>query len=145
MNIDFERIREKFLQSKKYWNKLKGIITKTSEELENDFDSQLISERVFEVLSQSLLDICTHIIAQSEESAPQSYSDCMKRLGKIGIIKLETSEKLVSLIKMRNIIVHQYGDINYKLLIEGLQELYKDFPIFEQEILEWITLKEGVN
>ncbi len=118
MTIDFDRIREKFLHSKKYWNKLHGIIIKSSEELEKDFDSQLIAERVFEVLSQTLLDICTHIIAQSEESAPQSYSDCMKKLGKIGVIKNETSKKLISLIKMRNIIIHQYEDINYGLLSE---------------------------
>ena len=145
MSFDFERIREKFLRSKKYWNKLRGMITKTSEEIERDFDSQLISERLFEVLSQTLLDICTHIIAQSNEETPQSYSDCMKKLEKLGVIKLETSEKLVSLIKMRNIIVHQYGEINYQFLYEGLRELYEAFPIFEEEILEWIELKVSEN
>lgn len=143
MNIDFNRIREKFLSIKKYWNKLSSLIAKNSEEIERDLDIQLISERIFEILSQTLLDICTHIIAQSEENAPQNYSDCMKKLGKIGVIKQETSEKLVSLIKVRNIIVHQYGDIDYKLLYEGLHEIYKDFPQFESEVLDWIKKKEG--
>jgi uncharacterized protein YutE (UPF0331/DUF86 family) len=142
MNINFGRIREKFLQSKKYWIKLNTIIAKSPEEVEKDLDLQLISERIFEILSQIVLDICTHIISQSEESAPQNYSDCIKKLGKIGIIEQETSVKLISLIKMRNIVVHQYGDIDYNLLLQGLKDLHHDYIQFENEILSWINTIE---
>jgi len=142
MNVDFKRIREKFLRSKKYWNKVKEIIKKSAEEFEKDLDSQLIAERIFEILSQTILDICTHILAQSEERAPQSYSDCIKKLGTLGIITSETSEKLVSLIKMRNIIIYQYGDINYKLLIERMRKLHRNFLMFEKQILDWIQIQE---
>ena len=140
--MELDRIREKFLKSKKYLNKLKTIITESYENIENDLNLQLISERIFEVLSQVLLDICTHIISNSKEDPPESYTDCMKKLGKIGVIKPKTTEKAVLLIKMRNIIVHQYGDINYRLLLEGLRELDEDFPQIEKEILEWIKTKE---
>ncbi|MFW9989012.1 MAG: DUF86 domain-containing protein [Candidatus Odinarchaeota archaeon] len=141
--MELDRIREKFLTSKKYLNKLKTIIAESHENLENNLDLQLISERIFEVLSQLFLDICTHIISNSSEDPPESYTDCMKKLGKIGVIQPKTTEKTISLIKMRNIIVHQYGDINYRLLLEGLRELDKDFPQFEKEILEWIESKEN--
>ena len=102
-----------------------------------------MAERIFEILSQVLLDICTHIIAHSEEPPPLTYSDCMKKLGKLKIITPQIAEKATSMIKMRNIIVHQYTDIDYILLYEGLCELHNDFPEFQKEILEWIDSQEN--
>jgi len=135
-------IREKLLSSKKYWSKLKEIISKTSEDLEKDLDLQLKAERLFEILSQILLDICTHIIARTNEPPPKTYSDCMKKLGELGIISQLTAEKITLLVKMRNFIVHQYSKINYQFLFKGLCDLNNDFPQFQEEILKWIETKE---
>ena len=141
--VDFFWIREKLLSSKKYWPKLEDLLIKTPENLETDIDLQLKGERIFEILGQIILDICTHIIAYIKEPPPQTYSDCMKKLGKLDIITPETAEKTASLVKMRNIIVHQYEKINYHLLFDGLCELHKDFPQFQEEILMWISSQEN--
>ena len=109
--IDPSWLREKFLFSKKYWSKLEEIISKSSDDLDRDLDLQLMAERIFEILSQIILDICTHIIAHLKESPPQTYADCMKKLGNLGILSSQTAEKATSLAKMRNIVVHQYGKI----------------------------------
>jgi len=135
-------IHQKFLSSKKYWIKLNEIISKDSKDLEEDIDLQLKAERIFEILSQILLDVCTHIIAHSKESPPQTYSECMKKLASLSIILSETAQKAAALVKMRNIIVYQYSNINYRLLFEGLHELHKDFPQFQKEILSWIDSQE---
>ncbi len=135
-------IREKLLSSKKYWSILEEIILKTSEDLEMDIDLQLKAERIFEILCQILLDICTHIIAHTREPPPQTYSDCMKKLGNLGVITAQTAEKATSLVKMRNIVVHQYDNINYRLLFKGLCKLFEDFPLFQEEILTWIDSQE---
>lgn len=143
--MDFNRIRKKLLNCKKYLDKIKSLLDKTPEDLEKDLDLQLISERIFEILSQTVLDICTHIIAESNEGPPESYADCMKKLGVLGVIKPETATTATGLVKMRNVVVHQYGDINYKLLLDGLREIYRDFPQIEKEILNWIHSKESNN
>jgi len=140
--INSSWLREKFLSSKKYWSKLEDLISKTSDELDKDLDLQLVAERIFEILSQIILDICTHIIAHLKESPPQTYADCMKKLGDLGIISPQTAEKATSLVKMRNIVVHQYGKINYQLLFEGLHELHQEFPQFQKEVLRWIDSQE---
>ena len=141
--IDFFWIREKLLSSKKYWPKLEDLIIKTPDDFETDIDLQLKGERIFEILGQIILDICTHIIANSKEPPPQTYSDCMKKLGKLDVITPQTAEKITSLVKMRNIIVHQYDTINYHLLFDGLCELHKDFLQFQEEILTWIDSHEN--
>jgi len=140
--IDATWVREKFLSSKKYWSKLSHIISRTSDDLERDLDLQLTAERIFEILIQIILDICTHIIAHVKESPPQTYAECMKKLSNIGVISEQTGDLTTSLVKMRNIVVHQYGKINYKLLFEGLRELNEGFPIYQDEVLKWIESQD---
>jgi len=140
--IDAIWVREKFLSSKKYWSKLNELISKTSDDLESDLDLQLTAERIFEILIQIILDICTHIIANVKESPPQTYAECMKKLSNIGVISEQTGELAISLVKMRNIVVHQYGKINYSLLFEGLKELSEGFPIYQDEVLKWIESQD---
>lgn len=140
--IDATWVREKFLSTKKYWSKLNDIISKTSDDLESDLDLQLKAERIFEILIQIILDICTHIIANMKESPPQTYAECMKKLSNIGVISEQTGELAISLVKMRNIVVHQYGKINYNLLFEGLRELSEGFPIYQDEVLKWVESQD---
>lgn len=85
-----------------------------------------------------MLDICTHIIAMSQTTSPASYVDSMTKLGNIHILNKERSHKYSTLIKMRNVIVHQYDTINLSMLYESLSELLIDFGNFKKEILEWI-------
>ncbi len=140
--IDATWVREKFLSSKKYWTKLSDIISKTSDDLESDLDLQLTAERIFEILTLLILDICTHIIAHVKESPPQTYAECMKKLSNIGVISEETVELATSLVKMRNIVVTQYGKINYNLLFEGLRELSEGFPVYQDEVLKWVESQD---
>ena len=65
--INISWLREKFLFSKKYISKLNDIISEPSENLKTDLDLQLKAERIFEILSQIILDTCTHIIAHSRK------------------------------------------------------------------------------
>ena len=66
----------------------------------------------------------------------------MKKLSNIGVISEQTGELAISLVKMRNIVVHQYGKINYNLLFEGLRELSEGFPVYQDEVLKWIESQD---
>ena len=146
MIVNHNLIREKFAGSKKYLEKLDTIIENPQEVFVQDFDLQLHAERVFQVISQIMLDVCTHIIAQSNETPPATYADCIEKLGTLKVIGTETVSSVSSLVKMRNLIVHQYQRIKYPILFEGLRELKKDFLRFQDEILKWLndlTEKEG--
>ena len=91
--MDFTWIRDKFLQIKKYWKILEKITSTDASSLETDIDLQLKAERLFEVFSQLILDICTHIVSKINEPPPPTYSDCMKTLFKIKVITSEMAEK----------------------------------------------------
>jgi len=138
MTVNSDFLKEKLVYSKKYIERLRRIIEIPKKEFLEDFSLQLQSERIFEVISQLMLDICTHIIAHSSETPPSSYSDCMKKLVDVGIIKEEESNNFINIIKMRNLLVHQYGTINLEILYASLKKLDSDFEKFKEIILSWI-------
>lgn len=138
MSINKMKIKEKFSRSKDYISLINKILESSEDDFIRNFEHQVIAERSFEVLTQIMLDICTHIIAMSQTTSPTSYSDCMTKLGKINILNEERSLKYSTLIKMRNVIVHQYDTINLSMLYESLSDLLIDFDNFKKEILEWL-------
>lgn len=142
MTVNSDFLKEKLVYSKKYIERLRRIIEISKKEFLEDFSLQLQSERIFEVISQLMLDICTHIVAHSSETPPSSYSDCMNKLVNIGIIKEELSNNFINIIKMRNLLVHQYGTINLEILYVGLKRLDSDFGKFKEIILSWIKKLE---
>jgi len=139
--IDSIRIKEKFNFGKKYFEVAERMTSFSKEEFMERLDLQLQAERLFEVLIQIILDVCTHIVAHSNVQAPQSYSECMKRLSELDILPQEKVSTFSSLIKMRNLIVHQYGDINYDILFNALRDLLKDFKEDQTIIRTWLEEK----
>ena len=124
-------IKSKLAEVRPYLSKIQEF--STVNDLDN-LDNQLMSERLFEILSQIILDICTHISANSDFGPPQTYASCMDNLNKLSIIEDSKLPKFKDLIRMRNLIVHQYGDIDYELLFNGLKKIESDFVISLPEL-----------
>lgn len=141
MSINHVLIEEKLNNSKKYLKSLKKLLDNPEETFLIDLDMQLKGERLFEVLAQIMLDVCTHIVANSDIETPASYADCLKALEKLGLFSKERSTIFISIVKMRNLIVHQYGIIDYQMLFNSLKELDKDYLLFQNSILEWLEKK----
>jgi uncharacterized protein YutE (UPF0331/DUF86 family) len=138
ITLNPDLIKEKIAYSKKYLDRLGNIVKFSKEEFTDDFSLQLESERIFEVISQLMLDICTHIVAYSNETPPITYSDCMKKLVNIGVLEKKESNKFIKIIKMRNLLVHQYGVVDLEILYASLKMLQTDFLIFKEKILAWL-------
>ncbi|NPD88343.1 MAG: DUF86 domain-containing protein [Asgard group archaeon] len=138
MTVNSNLLKEKLAYSKKYIERLRKIIEVSKEEFLEDFSLQLQSERIFEVISQLMLDICTHIVAHSSETPPSTYSDCIKKLVNIGVIGEDESDDFIKIVKMRNLLVHQYGIVDPEILFESLKLIDSDFSRFKEKILSWL-------
>ena len=49
------------------------------------------------------------------------------------------ADKMASMIGFRNLLVHDYTDINLKLVYEFLQTKLTDFEEFIKHIVEWLN------
>ncbi len=144
MAVNKNYILDQFVMAKQYLEKAKEITEKPQEEFIEDFSLRLQAERVFEVIIQIMLDVCTHIVAKSNVPSPESYADCIDKLVKLQIIG-EKANRYKEAVKMRNIIIHRYSSIDYELVYEGLKQIVNDFREYKQEILLWLNKTKNSN
>ncbi len=66
------------------------------------------SERNLEMLVELASDINANIVLQKQDKVPDAYKESFQWLQKIGIIEEELCNKLVSSVKLHNILVNEY-------------------------------------
>ena len=54
------------------------------------------------------------------------------------IISKKLAEKFIGVVGLRNILVHEYADIDYKLAYSNLDEKLNDLKQFAKEVLEFL-------
>jgi len=77
-------------------------------------DEILVSGAKYQLILaiEAAQSICNHLAARVAKEAPRSYADCFRILGDNHILSKELVQKLVSMAKFRNLLVHQYGKVD---------------------------------
>lgn len=86
---------------------------------------------------QIIIDIACHIVAKYNLGNPTAYSECIEFLMKYHYIHEGLSSKLVSMIGLRNILVHEYISIEMDKLYELLNNI-EDFKEFVDEVKDFL-------
>ena len=118
-------------------NKLEPFKSKEKEEILQDPYLQDIIERNLEVSAQSVIDIANRIISIENLEKPLDYFDAIMRLGEAGILPLKFAKKLAPIAGFRNILVHDYLDINWDEVYNNLRQL-NDISKFMKHIKAWM-------
>ena len=121
-------------------NKLEPFKSKEKEEIIQDPYLQDIIERNLEVSAQSVIDIANRIISIENLEKPLDYYDAIMRLGEAGILPLEFAKELAPIAGFRNILVHDYLDINWDEVYNNLHQL-DDISKFMQQVKSWMKAK----
>ena len=91
-------------------------------------------ERLLELLVITASDIVFHLISSKGEAVPSSYKAAFLRAGEIGIISEKLSNKLALSAGLRNILVHEYEEIDYTLVHKSIPMAIRGFAAFLKEL-----------
>lgn len=91
-------------------------------------------ERLLELLVMTASDIIFHLISVKGEPMPTSYKAAFLRAGEMGIIGEELSKNLALGAGLRNILVHEYEEIDYSLVHKSIHTAIRDFTAFIKEL-----------
>jgi uncharacterized protein YutE (UPF0331/DUF86 family) len=69
---------------------------------------------------------------------PDSRMEEISLLHNSGIISEKMARKLEEIVKFRNILVHEYREIDERKVYKNLFSKTRDFEKFKKEILKWI-------
>lgn len=102
----------------------------------NDPDACALAERHLQIAIQAAIDIGHHIVADMDLGLPQDYKDVFRILAKNDVVTEELGRKLELMTGMRNILVHDYLQIDASRIYAVLQTGLADFDEFVGAILK---------
>lgn len=96
-------------------------------------------ERICEDIANGVIDIGKVILAGEDIELPETYKDIFKKLVQIKMVNEELGENLSNLVRMRNILAHQYLDTKWDMIEDFIIRGKNDVKIFLTIIRELIN------
>ena len=135
--VDAEVVRNKLEHLEEYINDLEEYQNLSLERLTGDKVLFRYLERTIHLAVESVLDIGSHIISDERLGNPKFNSEIIEILAENEIIK-ENVEGYIKMAKFRNIIVHDYAEIDPEILLMIIQENLSDLKAIFRWYMEYI-------
>src|SRR3989337_4545758 len=138
--VDRAVVLRKLSELGTYYGQIKEFADITIDNYKNDWKTQRIVERTLQIMIETCTDIATHIISDRGMRPPTTYADTFRVLLENNIINSEMFATMEKMAKFRNIVVHQYEEVDAEIVIIILKKHLDDFIRFKEAILS--SLKE---
>ena len=132
--MDKEVLRAKLEALIRCVHRIKDQNISTFEELDMNLDKQEIIILNLQRAVQICVDIGNHILLDYPGSTPSTMSETFINLAKNGIISEQNATDLKHAVGFRNIAVHQYENINTRIVFEIVTKHLDDFKAFAESI-----------
>ena len=106
----------------------------TEEGFEADQDLQDIISLNLTRAVQLCVDIAAHIISESESRPPGTMAEAFDTLQRAGIIDEDIALRMKKAVGFRNIAVHNYQEIDWKIVFSIIHQNLDDFKQFAKQI-----------
>ena len=111
---------------------------KSREELFGNPDIQDVVLRNMQNALQGCLDIASHIVSDEGWGQPSRSADFFSILGEHKVLKADVSKALARLIKFRNILVHEYTNLDSEKTWQAVCTGVSQVELFCQAIVSWM-------
>ena len=112
---------------------IKGIREYDKKDFINNKDIYLRYERALHLVIEAIIDLANHLIADQRLRTPESNRDIFKILFENNFIEKELAENLNKMAGFRNILVHDYLDLDrkleYKIIINNINDIQQFMKI----------------
>lgn len=136
--VDRSLVLRKISEIENYQKQIGEFSGITVEDYKKDWKVQRIVERTLQMLIETCVDIADHIISEAGMRLPTSYADTFKVLFENNVVDSGLFTSLEKMAKFRNIIVHQYEEVDAEVMVLILKEHLIDFQRFKEAILTYL-------
>ena len=97
-------------------------------------EKQLAAEHALQLAIQHLLDISSHVLASRGVREVTDYRDVLVKMGREGILPKDYVERIMGMAGFRNLLVHDYAEVDPERVYDFLQSRLSDFEEFMKRI-----------
>ena len=122
-----------------YLSRIKKYRRISLQEFQDDVNTQDIILHNLQLSIQGCIDLGSHIVSDEGWGVPGSFSEIFYILEDKGVIPRELTEKMVAMVEFRNIIIHEYEDVDFKIVHEILKKDIVDIESFLLKIVDFFN------
>ncbi len=137
--VDKILVGRKLADLETYLVQLKEFTGISEADYRKNWKTQRIVERTLQIVIETSIDIANHLISDRGMRMPTGYADTFQILTENRILSEKLSFNLQKMAKFRNIIVHQYEDINPRIVTAILRNNLKDLEQFRKAITKIVS------
>ena len=119
---DKELINNKLADLAGYYEELSDLLAEDTNSILSDHLKLHTVERLFQLIVDIAIDINTHIISETNLKAPDDYQSTFITLGENKILPMDFALKIAPSVGLRNLVVHKYGKVDLKKMIEDIKK-----------------------
>ncbi len=106
-----------------------------------DITIRLSVERASALTAEIIIDILSHILTSEHNLFPETYEEAIELSSTQKIITDALYKELKGLGGYRNILIHEYLDLDYEEVYKNFKKLIDAIPHFQREIIQYIDRK----
>ncbi|NPA96589.1 MAG: DUF86 domain-containing protein [Crenarchaeota archaeon] len=106
--IDPDYITKALAEVREAVDELESIVSRPIEEVLKARELRYAMRFCIILIVESLADVAQHVLTRCFSEAPSSYIDAFVKLERVGLLSSSVVKELVSLARLRNLIIHRY-------------------------------------
>lgn len=138
--VDIESIIERLQSLEEYTAHLKELRKIPLSDIKSDIKNRWAVERGLLLAIECVLDIGSHIVAEEKLGRPKDYTEIIDILGDKGVIPSDFAGQIRGMAGFRNILIHEYVEIDVERVYEYLQKAPEQFDSFRTYIGRFLNL-----
>ncbi len=136
--VNPEVLQRKLKKLKEYLQELEWYRNLTWEDYQNSSRNRRAAERLIQLIVDVAVDINTHSIVDAGETPPGDAFESFIKASKLGFLPEDFARKIAPSAGERNIIVHEYENIDDYLVFLSIKEViaaYRDYLNYYKKLI----------
>lgn len=115
----------------------------TFEEVAKDYAVHKVVERIIEIVVNEAIDINQHLIVElGKGKLPFDYKESFLLLADLKVLPLNFVQKVANSVGLRNILVHQYRQIDEKKFYASIKKCLVEYTQYCGYILKYLDITD---
>lgn len=137
--IDKILVKNKLADIEGYFKELDPLLAENASDILADNLKIRTVERLFQLIVDTSIDINTHLISESDLQVPDDYQSTFVTLSQNKILPMELALRIAPSVGLRNLVVHKYGRVDVKRMIEDIKTEIGDYLEYMKAVDHFIT------
>ena len=87
--------------------------------------------------AEQAIDLANHVIRKGKLGLPKESKESFELLAKAKVIPPELADKLKGMVGFRNVMVHQYQELDIRIMVEVIEHRLDDLIAFTTHVMEF--------